>query len=98
MNVLEWIYWIGIAVVLYSYIGYGILLYILVKIKKAIRKVIRFDPNFEPPIALVVPCYNEADYIEDKILNSLQLAYPKDKLQLIFISDGSNDDTYERVK
>jgi cellulose synthase/poly-beta-1,6-N-acetylglucosamine synthase-like glycosyltransferase len=98
MNVLEWIYWIGIAIVLYSYIGYGILLYILVKIKKAIRKVIQFDPNFEPPITLVVPCYNEADYIEDKILNSLQLAYPKDKLQLIFISDGSNDDTYERVK
>lgn len=98
MNVLEWIYWIGIAVVLYSYIGYGILLYILVKIKKAISNVIRFDPNFEPPVALVVPCFNEADYIEDKILNSLQLAYPKDKLQLIFISDGSNDDTYERAK
>ncbi len=98
MNVLEWIYWIGMAVVLYSYIGYGILLYILVKIKKAIGKVIRFEPNFEPPVALVVPCFNEADYIEDKILNSLQLAYPKDKLQLIFISDGSNDDTYERVK
>jgi cellulose synthase/poly-beta-1,6-N-acetylglucosamine synthase-like glycosyltransferase len=98
MNVLEWIFWIGIAVVLYSYIGYGVLLYILVKIKKAMSKAIRFEPNFEPPVALVVPCFNEAEYIEDKIINSLQLVYPKDKLQLIFISDGSNDDTYERVK
>ncbi len=98
MNVLEWIFWIGIAVVLYSYIGYGVLLYFLVKIKKAVSKAIRFEPNFEPPVALVVPCFNEAEYIEDKIINSLQLVYPKDKLQLIFISDGSNDDTYERVK
>ncbi len=98
MNVLEWIFWIGIAVVLYSYIGYGVLLYFLVKIKKAMSKSIRFEPNFEPPVALVVPCFNEAEYIEDKIINSLQLVYPKDKLQLIFISDGSNDDTYERVK
>lgn len=98
MNVLECIFWTGIAIVLYSYFGYGILLYIMVKVKKAIAKEPRFDPTFEPPVALVVPCFNEAEYIEDKILNSLKLDYPKDKLQLIFISDGSNDDTHERVK
>jgi cellulose synthase/poly-beta-1,6-N-acetylglucosamine synthase-like glycosyltransferase len=96
-TIFEWIFWIGIAIVFYSYFGYGILLFILVKIKKAIGSVTRFDPNFEPPVALVVPCFNEADYIEDKILNSLQLEYPKEKLQLIFISDGSTDDTAQRV-
>jgi poly-beta-1,6-N-acetyl-D-glucosamine synthase len=96
-TIFEWIFWIGIAIVFYSYFGYGILLYILVKIKKAIGSVNRFEPNFEPPVALVVPCFNEADYIEDKILNSLQLDYPKEKLQLIFISDGSTDDTAQRV-
>ncbi len=98
MNSIEVLFWIGIFIVFYSYIGYGILLYILVKIKKAFSKDPIFDPNYEPNVALVVPCFNEADYIEDKIKNSLALDYPKEKLQLIFISDGSNDDTPERIK
>lgn len=98
MNTLEYIFWIGIAIVLYSYLGYGILLYILVKIKKLIFNEAPAPADFEPPVSLVVPCFNEADYIEDKIINSLALDYPKDKLQLIFISDGSNDDTPDRIK
>ncbi|MFY8109991.1 MAG: glycosyltransferase family 2 protein [Bacteroidia bacterium] len=57
----------------------------------------QYDLKYEPTVSLVVPCFNEADYIEEKIKNSLQLEYPKEKLQLIFISDGSNDDTALRV-
>ncbi|MBC7381728.1 MAG: glycosyltransferase family 2 protein [Bacteroidia bacterium] len=98
MNSLKMIFWICISIVVYSYIGYGILLYVMVKIKKAFSSVKLFDPLFEPEVTLVVPCFNEADYIEEKIKNSLALEYPKDKLKLIFISDGSNDDTYNRVK
>ncbi len=98
MSYLEIIFWIGIAIVVYSYIGYGLLLYVLVKIKKLFFAKQIFDPNFEPEVTLVVPCFNEADYIEEKIKNSLALDYPKNKLKFIFISDGSNDDTYERVK
>ncbi|MDP1726931.1 MAG: glycosyltransferase family 2 protein [Bacteroidota bacterium] len=98
MSYLEIIFWIGISIVIYSYIGYGLLLYFLVKIKKLFFAKQTFDPNFEPEVTLVVPCFNEADYIEEKIKNSLALDYPKNKLKFIFISDGSNDDTHERVK
>ncbi|MCF8255256.1 MAG: glycosyltransferase family 2 protein [Bacteroidia bacterium] len=98
MNSLECIFWLGVGIVLYSYFGYGILLYFMVKIKKLFQKEASFDPTFEPKVSLVVPCFNEAEYIEDKIINSLALDYPKDKLQLIFISDGSNDDTPDRIK
>jgi cellulose synthase/poly-beta-1,6-N-acetylglucosamine synthase-like glycosyltransferase len=98
MSLLECLFWIGIGIVFYSYIGYGILLYLLVKIKKAFQEKAQFDPNFLPNVALVVPCFNEADYIEDKILNSLALNYPANKLQLIFISDGSSDNTPDRIK
>lgn len=98
MSYLEIIFWIGISIVVYSYIGYGLLLYFLVKIKKLFIAKQTFEPNFEPEVTLVVPCFNEADYIEEKIKNSLALDYPKSKLKFIFISDGSNDDTYERVK
>jgi len=44
-------------------------------------------------VALVVAAYNEEDFILEKIQNTLALDYPKDKLELIFITDGSNDNT-----
>lgn len=94
---LEIILWTCVAVVFYSYFGYGILLYLLVKIKNLAAKSNTFGV-FEPKVSLIVPCFNEADYIEDKIKNSLALDYSKDKLQLIFISDGSNDATPEIIK
>lgn len=98
MSGLEILFWIGTGIVLYSYLGYGILLYAMVKIKKMLVKEPVFDKGFEPAVSLVVPCFNEAEYIEEKILNSLALDYPKEKLQLIFISDGSTDDTAARVR
>lgn len=97
MSIFECIFWIGIAIVFYSYIGYGILLYFLVKLKNIFSSPKQYDLKYEPTVSLVVPCFNEADYIEEKIKNSLQLEYPKEKIQLIFISDGSNDDTASRV-
>jgi len=98
MNMLECLFWVGIGIVFYSYIGYGILLYFLVKIKKIFQNETLFDPTYLPDVALVVPCFNEADYIEDKIKNCLALNYPTNKLHLIFISDGSSDDTPDRIK
>ncbi len=95
---LELLFWICIFIVFYSYIGYGIVIYIIVKIKNAITSKVKFDDSFEPEVTLIVPCFNEAEYIEEKIQNSLELDYPKDKLKLIFISDGSSDDTPQRIK
>lgn len=46
-----------------------------------------------PTLTLVVAAYNEADILEEKIKNTLALSYPKEKLQLIFITDGSTDDS-----
>lgn len=95
---LELLFWICIFIVFYSYIGYGIVIYIVVKIKNTLTSKVKFDTSFEPEVTLVVPCFNEAEYIEEKIQNSLELDYPKDKLKLIFISDGSSDDTPQRIK
>lgn len=95
---LETIFWVCIFIVFYSYIGYGIVIYILVKIKNKFTTKVFFDALFEPEVTLVVPCFNEADYIEEKIQNSLALDYPASKLKLIFISDGSSDDTPARIK
>ena len=96
MNCTANLFWISLAIVIYSYIGYGLLIWLLNKVMP--KKSEQFDESFEPTVALVVPCFNEAAYIETKILNSLQLRYPKEKLQLIFVSDGSSDETPEIIK
>jgi biofilm PGA synthesis N-glycosyltransferase PgaC len=97
MSTLEIIFWLGIGIVFYSYLGYGMLLWFIVKLKHVFRSEPHFNDNYLPHVSLVVPCFNEAEYIEEKILNSLALDYPKEKLKLIFISDGSTDDTPQRV-
>lgn len=82
----------------YSYIGYGLLLYSLVVVKRAFRKTIPISMEELPEVTLVVAAYNEEAYIEDKILNSLQLDYPDKKLKLLFVTDGSDDRTVEIIR
>ncbi len=92
MTTLEIIFWSLLTIVFYSYFGYGILLIILVKIREWIRPDLKVtNPGFEPRVSLIVPCYNEASILKEKASNCLELEYPADKLQIIFITDGSND-------
>ncbi|MCC9138826.1 glycosyltransferase family 2 protein [Pontibacter silvestris] len=94
MSVLEISFWFAFAVVFYTYLGYGIVAWVWAKCLSLIRK-----PNtlkiFEPNVTLVVPAYNEADILESKVQNSLALDYPADKLQIMFITDGSTDNSAE---
>ena len=46
-----------------------------------------------PSLTVIVAAYNEQDFIEQKIQNTLSLDYPKDKIEYIFVTDGSSDDT-----
>jgi hyaluronan synthase len=51
--------------------------------------------NFEPTISFVIPAFNEADSIERSVVNSFAARYPKDKIEVIAIDDGSTDETLE---
>jgi cellulose synthase/poly-beta-1,6-N-acetylglucosamine synthase-like glycosyltransferase len=78
--------------------GYGILLYVLVRIKRIFRQKQKFQENYTPRITLMVAAYNEEAYIKEKINNSLSLDYPKDHIQFLFVTDGSDDKTPEIVR
>jgi len=93
------VFWIGLLVVFYTYIGYGILMFLLVRIKRIFKgKRSTGDRAYEPEVSFVVPCYNESEVIASKIQNTLELEYPKDKLKIIIITDGSTDGTPEIVR
>lgn len=50
-----------------------------------------------PTCTLVVAAYNEEGFITEKIANTLELNYPDDKLELLFVTDGSDDKTPEII-
>ena len=100
MGVLEIIFWIGLFIVFYTYIGYGMLLYALVKLKECFRKTAATPPPADdslPDLTLFIAAYNEEDVVDEKMRNCLALDYPADKLHILWVTDGSNDRTNERL-
>ena len=91
-------FWLAIYIIFYTYLGYGLLLYILLLFKRIFvnKKAINFFA-YTPSVTVVVAAFNEAYIIEDKINNTLRLAYPKDMIEYIFITDGSTDATADIV-
>ncbi|MCP3929024.1 MAG: glycosyltransferase family 2 protein [Bacteroidetes bacterium] len=95
------VFWLCLLLVLYTYVGYGLLLYVLVFLKRKWKKpkntYLKKDTNF-PEVSFVVAAYNEENWIEEKVKNSLRFDYPKDKIQFIFVTDGSTDETPARIR
>ena len=87
------LFYASFFILFYNYIGYGILLWALVKVKHLLVKARPAAVPYEPEVTLIVAAYNEEAVIEEKIVNTLALDYPKEKLRLLFITDGSTDNT-----
>lgn len=77
---------------MYTYVGYAFIVGTLARLKKLSGVgVHQVNTGFEPQVALVIPCYNEGPFLADKVKNCLQLDYPANKLDIVFITDGSTD-------
>jgi cellulose synthase/poly-beta-1,6-N-acetylglucosamine synthase-like glycosyltransferase len=87
------IFWISIVGLLFIYVGYGLVIMLVNKIKLtvSVKKVIQPQPL--PTLAVLIAAYNEEDIIKEKILNTQKLDYPKDKIKIYVVSDGSTDMT-----
>jgi len=51
-----------------------------------------------PKISVIIPAYNESKNILSAIKSSLKVNYPRNKLEIIIVDDGSDDDTYRQAK
>jgi cellulose synthase/poly-beta-1,6-N-acetylglucosamine synthase-like glycosyltransferase len=88
-----WLFWIAFSIIFYTYIGYGILIYLFAKFfGKNKPNQVQADALL-PHVTIIVAAYNEEGYIADKIQNTLSLDYPKEKLSLWIVADGSTDQT-----
>ena len=103
MAALKTAFWICAFLVFYTYLGYGMLLWLLVRLKrivrgKAERKALPADDAELPEVTFMVCAYNEQDVVDMKMKDIHQLDYPKDKLHITWVTDGSSDNTNERLK
>ena len=97
--IIEILFWIGIGIVFYTYLGYGIVLYLMVKIKELFVKP--RSPRLPEPLpeaTLLIAAYNEEAIVASKMVNCRQLDYPADKLRIVWVTDGSDDGTNERLQ
>ncbi|MCP9610943.1 glycosyltransferase family 2 protein [Coprobacter tertius] len=99
VKILEFVFWISLFIIFYTYLGYGILLYLLVKVKEfKNKKEKRGGCLPSPSVTLFITAYNEEDIVGEKMLNTQQLDYPVDKLEIVWVTDGSNDKTNELLE
>ena len=97
---LKILFFVSLFIVFYAYVGYGILLFFLIQLKRLFsgRKSKEYSENFEPEVTYMVAAFNEEDWIGEKIKNSLAFDYPKNKIKFFFVTDGSDDSTPQVVE
>lgn len=102
MLTLKILFWASLIIVFYTYIGYGILLYIIIRVKRLFwgspQKAVLPTDDELPSMTLMICAYNEEDVVAEKMENTLALDYPKDKLRIMWVTDGSSDRTNELLK
>jgi poly-beta-1,6-N-acetyl-D-glucosamine synthase len=98
MNLVEISFWIGIAVLFYCYLGYGLLLFARNRAKTALFPVKSKSAAELPPVTLVVAAYNEEAILPQKIKNCSEIDYPPHLFNIIFVTDGSTDYSEELIQ
>jgi cellulose synthase/poly-beta-1,6-N-acetylglucosamine synthase-like glycosyltransferase len=94
LKVLTALFLIDSLVLVYTWAGYPAILWIL---RRTFPRPINRD-NHEPAVSLILAVHNEEAEIADKLNDCQRLVYPKDRLEIIVVSDGSSDGTDDIVR
>jgi len=103
------VFWFSLALIVYTYFAYPVVLffcYCLAQLRsdwqylfdRQNRRVPALDECEVPSVSILIPAFNEEVRLLQKIRNLREMDYPPEKLQIIFLSDGSTDRTNEILK
>lgn len=90
------LFWAGVALVVYTYLGYGLVVWGWLKARKAQPRCAA--PTEFPAVTLLIAAYNEADILPAKVANCYALDYPAERLHFLFVTDGSSDGSPELLR
>ena len=96
---MEFFFWASFLLVFYIYIGYPLLIELLSMIRTTVDKSVP-NKNTEdlPSVSILIAAYNEEKDIKDTLVNKIKLDYPREKLEILVVSDESTDATDEIVE
>lgn len=104
MSALEIVFWASVALLVYTHLGYPLLLKLLVSLRGRRRRhpegaaEPRRSDAETPRVSLIVAAHDEEEVIARRVKDALALDYPPDRLELIVASDGSTDRTVELAR
>ena len=91
------IFWFSLSMLAFVYVFYGLFIWLFNKLFRS-KSLTTTNDSELPEVAFLIAAYNEEDVIREKILNTMALSYPAEKLFIYVISDGSNDNTNAIIK
>ena len=91
------LFYISLVLIIYTYFGYHLILMIFNKLIKN-NYPIKKSHTLEPNVTIIIAAHNEMDVIGNRIKNLLSLSYPREKIEIIIGSDGSNDKTVHEAR
>jgi cellulose synthase/poly-beta-1,6-N-acetylglucosamine synthase-like glycosyltransferase len=97
MTVVVIVFWVSVALLVYTQIGYALLLALLARVMGRSEASAGWEGQL-PAVSAIVAAYNEQEVIAQRITNLRSLDYPPDRLQVIVASDGSSDHTVSRAR
>jgi cellulose synthase/poly-beta-1,6-N-acetylglucosamine synthase-like glycosyltransferase len=87
-----YLFWTFLGLIAYTYLIYPLS---IILISLFVSKESDTTSEELPSICMVIPAYNEADCLPEKIKNCFEIDYPNNKIEFLFGSDGSDDETNE---
>jgi len=84
--------WGCLGLLAFIYVGYPLVLTVL-----PARRLQHLQPPSLPRVTVVIAAFNEVRHIAETVANKLAQAYPADRLDILVVSDGSEDGTDEAV-
>lgn len=96
MTIVAVVFWVSVALLVYTHIGYPLVLWALTRSRRD-----RPEPASEGPlprVSLIVAAHDEEDVIDRKVRDALAQDYPRERLEVVIASDGSTDRTVEAAR
>ena len=98
MTVLAILFWVCVGLLVYTHLGYPIVLALLARLPHPTRNVPPGAEERVPGVSVIVAAYAEQEVIAARVANLRALDYPPERLEVIVACDGSPDDTASRAR
>ncbi len=95
MPVVEIVFWVCVGLLVHTHVTYPLSLAMLARLRGADDAAPGLASGELPFVSLIVAAHDEAGVIERRVQNALETDYPRDLLEVIVASDGSEDRTVE---